>query len=195
MRSHLITAALAAICFTLPATAQKVRVFGGIGQRASTSVLFFGENVMGAVTIVHGEPQWQPSYDGRIDEVKGKLLRLGKDLWTTYMSSVDVEIGGVNVPAGSYVVGLQCDEDGNFGLAFLDATKALKNGTMPFGAQTWTPDVVAPLALKRNASEEVVSKLKMELTADEEDPPSGNVTLSWGKHQLHAALKIHIAEK
>ncbi len=191
MRFPLLTAALAALTFALPATAQKVQVFGGQSERACSTLILFGDDMAAGITVTHGQPEWQPEYDSMLDKLKGKLNRLGKDMWTTFLNSVDVEIGGTMIPAGSYVVGLNCDKDGKFGLAFLDSTKAMKQGLMPFGPQKWTPDFVAPLELHKDAAKEVVEKMTMALKADDKDPMHGTFTLSWGKHQLVGALAIH----
>jgi hypothetical protein len=191
MRFPRLTAALAALTFTLPVAAQKVQVFGGNSQRACSSLVLFGDGIMAGVTVTYGQPEWQPEYEQMLDKLKGKLNRLGKDLWTTFMNSCDIEIGGTKVPAGSWVVGLACDQDGKFGLAFLDATKAMQKGTMPFGPQKWTPDHTVPLELKRDASAEVAAQMRIELKADEQDPLHGTLVLSWGKHQLVGALAIH----
>lgn len=197
MRFPLLTAAFAALTFALPATAQKVHVFGGTGTRAASTLVMFGDNFAGGMSIVYGTPQWQDEYDGMIDKVKGRLNRLGKDWWTTFTTSVDVEIGGTKIAAGSYLIGLDCSADGKFGLAFLEATKGMKAQAMPFptgedGSMNWKPDVVAPLELKKDANEKSVEKLKIELAADKDDPSQGSFTLSWGKHVLTAPMKIAI---
>lgn len=191
MRFPSLTAAIAALLFALPTAAQDVQVFGGQSERACSTMVLFGKNIAAGITVTHGQPEWQPQYDDMLDKLKGKLNRLGKDMWTTFMNSVDVEIGGTTIPAGSWVVGLHCDQDGKFGLAFLDATKAMKQGLMPFGPQKWTPDHLAPLELHKDASKEVVEKMTMVLKADEKDPMHGTFTLSWGKHQLVSAMAVH----
>ncbi|MBL9076666.1 MAG: DUF2911 domain-containing protein [Planctomycetes bacterium] len=191
MRFPLLTAALAALTFALPTTAQDVKVYGGQSQRACSTLVLFGDNIMAGITVTHGQPEWKAEYDGMLDKLKGKLNRLGKDMWTTLLNSVDIEIGGTKIPAGSWVVGLHCDQDGKFALAFLDATKAMKEGTMPFGPQKWTPDHVAPLELKKDVATEAVQKMEIKLQADEKDPMHGTVTLAWGKHQLVGQLAIH----
>lgn len=194
MRIPILTAALAALCFALPATAQKIQVFGGNSQRACSSLVLFGEGVMAGITVTHGQPEWQAEYDGMLDRLKGKINRLGKDLWTTFLTSVPVEIGGVKVPAGSYVVGLHCDADGKFGLALLDATKAMQAGALPFGPQKWTPDVLCPLTLAKDVAKESVAKMTMELKAADGDPTQATFTLAWGKHTLTAPIAIHVGK-
>ena len=187
-------AAFAALSLTLSATAQKIQVFGGAAERASSSLVLFGENVMAGVTLTYGQPAWQPEYDTMLDKLKGRLNRLGKDMWTTLLTTVPLELGGAKVEAGSYVVGLMCDKDGKFHLALLDATKAAKAGTLPFGQQTWTPDVLCPLTLNKDGAKEAAEKMTMTLAADAKDPSNGTFTLAWGKHTLTGALKLQLAK-
>ncbi|MBL8748452.1 MAG: DUF2911 domain-containing protein [Planctomycetes bacterium] len=194
MRLPLISAALAALCFALPTTAQDVQVFGGNSTRACSTVVLFGDKVMAGITVTHGQPMWKDEYDGMLDKLKGKINRLGKDMWTTFMNSCDVEIGGAKIPAGSYVVGLQCDQEGKFSLAFMDATKAMKAGAMPFGPQKWTPDFSAPLTLNKDVAKEPVKEMAMELKADAKDLAKGSFTIAWGKHTLSSTMAIHVAK-
>jgi len=195
MRLPLLSTALAALCFALPTPAQKVQVFGGNGMRANSTLVLFGAELMAGISITHGQPTWHDEYSDMLDKLKGKTNRLGKDLWTTFMTSVPLSLGGVMVPAGSYVVGLHCDKDGKFSLAMLDASKAMKAGAMPFGPQNWKADVLTPLTLNKDVAEENVDEMTMTLATDEDDPMSGSFTLAWGPHTLTAPLKIMPAAK
>ncbi|MFT4513167.1 MAG: hypothetical protein ACI89X_001735 [Planctomycetota bacterium] len=190
MRLPILSAALAAICLSLPATAQKVQVFGGNGMRANSSLILFGAELMAGITVTHGQPEWKDDYTNMLGKLKGNTNRLGKDLWTTFMTSVPISLGGKMVPAGSYVVGLNCDKQGNFALAMLDANKAMKKGAMPFGPQNWKADVMTPLKLNKNVTKESVAKMTMTLASDKKDPMTGSFTLAWGPHTLTADLKI-----
>jgi hypothetical protein len=195
MRLPILSAALAALCFALPATAQKVQVFGGTGMRANSSLILFGDGIMAGLSVTHGQPTWHDEYTGMLSKLKGKTNRLGKDLWTTFMTSIPVTIGGAHVPAGSYVVGLHCDKEGNFALALLDASKAMKAGAMPFGPQNWKADVLTPLKLNKDVSKESVALMAMTLASNESDPMSGTFTLAWGPHTLTAEMKMMPAKK
>ncbi len=193
MRFPTLTAALAALCLALPATAQKVQVFGGNGTRAATTMILFGENLMAGVCVTHGQPEWKEEYDGMLDKLKGKLLRLGKDWWTTWSANTDVELNGVMIPAGEYICGLACDKDGKFTLALLDASQAMKQKLVPFGPQTWQPTISVPLELKKGTAAAVVDKMTMTLKGDEKNPAQGTFTIAWGKHELVAAAKLPAA--
>lgn len=205
-----LSAALAAICLALPATAQdakvspkeasatkapKMRGMGFPGERVTTSLAVFAEDFSRGymASINYGQPEWHAEYDAMIDKVKGKMNRLGKDMWTTLMSTAPIEIGGTKIPAGSYVLGLQCDNEGKFALAFLDSTKAMKDGLMPSGPQNWKPDFTAPVTLNKDANDSVVQQMTMEFKADAKEPGKGTFTLSWGKHTLTAPAVLHFS--
>ncbi|MBM4061540.1 MAG: DUF2911 domain-containing protein [Planctomycetes bacterium] len=200
MRIPFLPAALAALCFALPASAQKVEVFGGSGTRAASTQVLFGDGIMAGMSISYGQPVWQDSYDALTDQAKGRLLRLGKDWWTLFTTSVDVAIGGTKIPAGAYVAGLQCDKDGKWNLALLEATKAMKQGATPWpideeGTMNWKPDLLAPLQLQKGANKEPIEKLTITLAANGEDLQKGTFTIAWGKHQLTAPLAVAAAKK
>lgn len=195
MRFPLLSAALAAVCLAVPATAQKIQVFGGNSQRADSSLILFGQNMMAGINITHGQPEWNDKYTGMLDKLKGKTHRLGKNLWTTFMTSTPISIGGTKVKAGSYCVALKCDDNGKFALAMINANKAMRQNLMPFMPNNWKPDVVTPLTLNKDASKESVQKMTMTLAVDKKSPMNGTFTLAWGPHTLTADLKILPAEK
>ncbi len=195
MRLPFLATLAATVCLALPAAAQKIQVFGGQGERAASTIILFGEDLMAGMSLVYGQPQWKAEYDAMLDKLKGKKNRLGKDWWTTFTTTVDVEIGGAKIEAGSYVLSIACDQDGKFALAGIDAAKAMKKGQMPWGPQEWTPDFVAPLELHKDVADAVVEKLSMKLSANTEDPSKGSFEMAWGKHKLTAPLAIHIAKK
>lgn len=194
MRLSLIATAFATFCLALPTTAQKVQVFGGNSERNATTQILFGENLAGGISIEHGQPMWQDSHDEMLPKLKGKLLRLGKDWWTTMTTSFALNIGGTKVPAGSYLVGLNCDQDGEFALALLEATKGLKAGALPFsmneaGSMNWKPDYLCPLDMKKGTADEVVEKMTMTLKIDGATL-AGSYTLAWGTHQLVSVVTV-----
>jgi len=194
MRLPILSAAFAALCLALPTSAQKIHIFGGNGTRAQTSQLFFGEKVMGGMQFVYSQPKWKDSNDAMLEKLKGGLHRLGMDWWTTFNTTVEVEFGGVKVPAGCYVVGIECSKEGKFSLALLDASKAMKASAMPFptdektGAMNWKPEILVPLEFQKGTAKEVVELMTMTLTLGED--LKGSYTLTWGKHVASAAIAV-----
>ncbi len=192
MRLPILATACLAILFAASTTAQ-VQVFGGSTQRHATSQVLFGDGLMAGIAIEHGQPVWKDKYDGMLDQLKGKLNRLGSNWWTTMTTSVDIELGGAEVPAGSYLLGLHCSKDGKFGLAFLEATKGMKQGAVPFpmnGGMNWKPDFIAPLTFHKGVIKGVVKKLELALKVKGDDLANGSFALSWGTHQLRAKLAV-----
>ena len=195
MRSALLCSALTALFLAATAPAQGMQVYHFDGPRHATNVVLFSAEAAAGVTVVHGQPAWKDEYTGMLGMLKGKTHRLGKDLWTTLMTSAPVDIGGVKVAPGCYCVGLHCDEDGAFSLAMMDATRAMKKGLMPFGPQTWKPELVAPVELNKNALKKPAQKMVMSLTADSKDRTKGTFTIAWGPHTLTAPVAIHAPKK
>ena len=100
MRLHLFIAAFAAFSFSDHAAAQDtargdVQVYNFDGPRHASNMVLFGTNLAAGITIVHGQPNWKDEYTGMLDMLKGKTHRLGKDLWTTLMTSATIELAPV----------------------------------------------------------------------------------------------------
>ena len=70
----------------------------------------------------------------------------------------------------------------------------MKKGLMPFGPQSWKPEVQAPLKLNKDVSKKSQAKMLMTLKADPKDPMKGSFTLAWGPHTLTAPVQIHRAK-
>lgn len=196
MRFPTFTAALAALCFALPTTAQKITGADHTGERAETRMMIYNDDfsVFAMASLTHGQPAWQKEYDSMLDKLKGKINRLGKDWFTTLITSSELEIGGAKIPAGSYIVGLSCDKDGKFGLALMCSTKAMKEGVNPF-VGTWKPEVTVPLTLNKGSSKESVELMTMTFKAEENGGGKGTFTLAWGTHTLTAPVMLHAPKK
>lgn len=196
MRSSFLTTALAALCFALPTAAQKINAADSTGTRAETRMMIYNDDysVFAMASLTHGQPTWKDDYNGMMEKLKGKINRLGKDWFTTLITSSEFEIGGVKIPAGSYIIGLHCDKDGKFALAFMDSSKAMKDGISPF-AGDWKPEIVAPLTLNKDVAKESVSLMTMTLKAEKDGGGKGTFTLAWGKHTLTAPVMLHAPKK
>ena len=195
MLTPLFRAAIAALCLAALTLAQGVQVYNFDGPRRASNIVLFGADMTAGVTVVHGQPEWKKDYDGMLGMLKGKTHRLGKDLWTTLMTSAPVELGGVKIDPGCYCCGLHCDKDGKFSLALMDATRAMKKGLMPFGPQTWKPESAIPLKFEKDASNIVISKMMIDLRGDKADKMKGRFQILWGTHRLSAPMKIQAPQQ
>lgn len=197
MRASFVAAALAAFCLA-PLVQAQVKVFGGPGNRHSSTLLAFTDSfeVKGGVSIQHGQPVWKDEYndqakfDAFLQKYKGKNVRLGKDWWTTFDNSVPVTIGGTRIPAGSWFLGLVYERDGSFQLAVIDSQKAMQNGEMPFIEAGWTVAFKAPMTLQRDAAQEVQKEMTIDLITKEGTPGKATLQIAWGRHLLTANVDI-----
>jgi hypothetical protein len=199
MRFHFLAATLAAL--TLVAALQAQKVFGGPDpDRKASTVFVFTDSfeVLAGVSISYSQPNWQDSYDGMLETLKGSnYSRLGKNWWTTLDTVGTVEIGGMKIEAGSYYLGLACGKDGAFSVLIFDSKQAMKTGWLPFTTALFTgeakPQTKAPLTLAKDSLKEVVLKMEIEIAADKKDPATGKFSIRWGKRELSAPVKFHMA--
>lgn len=214
MRCPISSCALAALFLALPTQAQetpkaqdapkkaapqdaaaaKLTGVSAVGQRAETRILVFNEGftIFAMASLTHGQPVWKDEYDGMMDKLKGKINRLGMDWFTTLITSSELELGGVKIEPGSYVVGLHCDNDGKFSLALLDSTKAMKEHITPFDTD-WKPQYSIPMTLGKGTSS--VQKMTITFDAEKGGSGKGSLTLAWGKHTLTAPAMLNAPKK
>ncbi len=191
---NLRIAAAAAILSALSLPAQ-VQVFGGAGERAASTVIYYdqGTQSLSGMSLQYGQPLWQDAYETQMDQMKGKRARLGKDWWTTFDTSVACELNGVKVPAGSYFLGLECSKDGKWSLLVVESGTAMAHGQMPFVPDSWT--VAHTVPMEHGKVDATVEKMTMALQAGKDDPSALSLTLSWGNHQLVAKGKATLGAK
>ncbi len=187
LRTVLVAAALAAPAFG------QVQAFGGDAPRAAATRMLFGQNFTphGMLCIQYGAPAWKAEYDTQFEKIKGQNLRLGKDFWTTFNSSCALSIGGVEVAAGAYYVGLKCDAEGKFSLLLLDVKSADDAKQAPWTGATWKPAYTCPLT--KSVTETEAAVMKMSLAGNGQAATEMTFTLNWGKHQLAAPIVAKIA--
>jgi len=169
------------------------------GRKNSICILFEpgGEhnfNPKGAVAINYSQPDWKDEYTKALDSGKfnNSNQRLGKNWWTSFDTTMALEIGGTKIAPGAYFLGLHIDEAGKPQLMFIDAAAANKSGWAPFMATPWKAEFTAPLTLAKNSLKETVSQMEITITADQKNPSTGKFSIKWGKHELSADVKFQI---
>jgi hypothetical protein len=187
-KTMLRAATLAAIC-TLPSLRAQVQVFGGPDpDRKGSSVIMFSDTMMAGIAISYSAPVWKEQYNQMLDSLKGKNLRLGKNWWTSFDTSVPAVIGGVRIEAGSYFLGMHCDKDGKFSLLLFAAADAMKGNLMPFAEDAWKGGTSAPLTLAKDSLKEPAKSMVIAIEADAKNPASGMFRVQWGPHELTAPV-------
>jgi len=197
MRHPMLAAILAALSFVPSLQAQKV-LGGSDPDRKASTVYVFSDSfeTLAGVCISFSQATWQDSYDGML-EVSGNYTRLGKNWWTSLDTVGALEIGGTKIEAGSYYLGLAVGKDGAFSLLVFDSKLAMQAGLLPSTTALYTgeakvPTIKAPLTFAKSSLREAVARMEIELTADK-DGATGKLSIRWGKHELTAPVKFHLA--
>ena len=164
-----------------------VQAYAQTTPRMSTRIAWFSRTGSpGQLCIQYGQPTWKSDYDSKLDQAKGKSLRLGSDFWTSLDTSVDLTIGGTAVPAGQWYLGLACSDDGQWSLMVMEAAKVREHKADAFVTQRLKAKIQAPL--RHAAAEQQTDKLSIELTDEPGKVGHGALRIAWGKHQLTAPI-------
>lgn len=199
MRLLILAATFAALSLVSTVTSQQVS--GGVDPDRRSSTLMIATDrseLLAGVAISYTPAIWQESYDGLVEQPKAvPYTRLGKGWWATFETVGPLEIGGTKIEPGSYYLGLAVDKGGSFSLLVLDSKLAMKSGLLPGTTALYRGQVKAearvPLALAKGSQKAVVAKLEIEITADKKDPATGRFSIRWGKHELSAPVRFHLA--
>lgn len=198
MRFQFLAAALAALTFIATLPAQRVSGGPDPDRRASSVFVASDSGALAAASISYTAPTWRDSYDGMLAQLKAaNYTMLGKNWWTTLDTIGALEIGGTRIEAGSYYLGLAVGKDGAFSLLVFDSQRAMKARLLPATTALYTgeakADIKAPLTFAKDSLASVVGKMEIEITADPKDPATGKLSIRWGKHELSAPVKFHLA--
>lgn len=181
---------------TLSAQKTELQTFAQAGQRAESS--FFvakmqdGEfaGAAGAVFLTYGTPEWKPEYSTQVDNMKGKLFRLGKDWWATFDTMTPVSFGGVTIPAGVWYLGVSCDKTGKWSLAFLEPNRVKNSGVMPNAADNAPRTHDVPLAMAKSGA---MAKTLACTFEQGSDATHGKLTIAWGDRTLTTSFEVKVS--
>jgi hypothetical protein len=196
---RLLAASLAVTAFLSPVAAQ--RVTGGPDPERKTSTVVVSADsgeMLAAVSIGYGPAKWHPGYDDMLPQLRGShYARLGIGWRTTLDTAKAVEIAGTTLAAGSYYLGFAVAADGGVSLLVFDSKRAMQAGLLPATTALYTgavePEARVALVPAREPRKDVVGKLEIEITGDEQAPTTGRLALRWGEHELTAPMKFHVA--
>jgi hypothetical protein len=176
-----------------------VQAFGGNtpDDRGSTRVLYWDtvKNVpLGQLAIDFGRPVWKKEYENQAafdSFTKGKVWRFGNNFWTTLDTAMPLKIGGKDVPAGLYYLGLHRSEDGaTWSLAFVDPVKARKAGLDAFAIDKAPVEFKIPISVEKAATS--ADKLTVLLSADKGNIKEVTLKINWGTMQLSAPIQVAV---
>lgn len=198
MHRRLLATTLTAVTFVSAMHAQQVSGGHESDRKASTVVVSADGPPLACVSISYSTAEWRDGYDDMLEKLRGgHYTRLGRNWWTTFDTIGALEIGGTKIDAGSYYLGLAVDKDGVFSLLLFDSRLAMKSGLLPATTALYTgearAEIAAPLAFAKNSLKEAVVQLEIEITAEKDDPANGRISIRWGRHELSAPARYHLA--
>lgn len=175
------------------ASAPRVQAFAQNVERRNARVAWFTRGGSpGQIAIDYSPVPWKDAFDEELasGKHKGEKWRLGADFWTRLDNSVDVQLGGVTVPAGYYYLTLEMRDENTFVLALHDAASVKKQKLDAFQAKQLKGGIEVTLAHATDAK--AVDSLELNLKMNDGSKTDGTFTLAFGKHCLSAPFVAKI---
>ena len=163
--------------------------------RRGTRLFYWSRNAQrskGEIFIGYGPAVWSAEVEQGMAALKGGLTwRLGSGFWTTFDTSLPLALGGVNLAAGSYYLGVQRSADGErWSLAILDP-ETVRSRRIDAYETHLRPMPVArkvPLAFERRVDH--ANELTMRLDAHGTDPRAASLEILFGDYRLSASILL-----
>lgn len=167
----------------------------GVQERALTRVIYYSpsaQKVVGEFNIAYGPAAWKEQYGQSLEQLKGRIWRLGANFWTLLDTNLPLRFNGVSVPAGLHYLAVEQASDGRWNLALIDPLKARAARMDPSAviADASVVPVAARAPLEFSKSEESVETLRIQLQVDQQDKSKASLTISWGNFRLQAPIAV-----
>ena len=172
----------------------KVQVFAQTVERKLARVAWFDKKGSpGQIAIDYSPVQWQEKYDDAVAKMVGKKWRFGADCWTSLDTSVPLQIGGVEVPAGYYYLTLEQRDPGAFLLALHDANEVKKQRIDPFQADR-LKSVGIEVKLEHGKAEKQFDRLDVGIHVEKGSLDHGTFAVYFGGHALTAPVAMQVGK-
>lgn len=172
----------------------QLQAFAQTTERTRSRVAWFsGNGGAGQLTIEHGPVLWNDAFAELVASPRaiGTRWRFGSDFWTSLDTSVPLQIGEVEVPAGYYYLTLVQPEAGRFVLGLHDAAAVRKAHMDASQAAQLEGGIEVPLA--HHADERATDKLSIAVQLDE-GRDRGHLRIALGPHRLDAPVTAKLAQ-
>jgi hypothetical protein len=195
---------VAAILLTAAAQAQQpkptiVAEGGDADDYASARVLYWNQktdSAAGQFAINYGRPVWKQVYEdpAKFDALtKGKVWRMGSNFWTNFETQVPLSIGGKNIPAGYYYLGMHRSADGSrWSLAFIDPLEVRHAHLDAFQIQKAKVKFEVPMSLAK--AEGKAGKLTITFAYPKDDIKNVTLRVAWGNLAFTTPVKVTLTE-
>jgi tetratricopeptide (TPR) repeat protein len=145
----------------------------------------------GQIVIDYSPIGWKDEYEAAIaaGKNKGEKWRFGADFWTSLDTSLDVQLGSVNVPAGYYYQTLEQRDADQFVLALHDAATVKKQRLDASMANKLQGGIEIPMQHKSGT--DAAPNLDIALALDS-GKTAGNLVVRFGTHTLTAPFTVKL---
>jgi len=139
-----------------------------------------------ALKIVYGRPYTKDPKTGEMRKIWGGLIpfgqvwRMGADEATLLTTDHDIELGGTKIPAGSYSLYLQPEEDGS-------AKLIVNKQTGQWGTKHDAAQDFAKIAMKKNPLASAVNQFTILL---DKNAGGGTLRLKWENSEYTAPIAV-----
>ncbi len=181
----------------------KFSVYGQtIEERASTRIGYWRTNVnagIGEVVISYGRPPWNPQRAQQMEQLRGRMWRLGDNYWSLLDTNLPIRLGEMDVPVGLYYIAVVRSKDGNsWDLALIDPEKSRAKGLDSYDVGTRPSEI--PVLLKiplkfEPHPDQTVEKLTILLKLNKGSKTDGQMTISWGNFKLNAPIQVELKDE
>ena len=164
-------------------------------ERRNSRIAWFGKQGSPAqVSIDYSPVPWKDAYESGFVKGKftGKKWRLGADFWTRLDTWIDLEIGGVKVPAGYYYLTAEQRDASTFVLALHDPAVVKKHRVDGYFAEKLQGGLEIPL--QHATGKELQKQLEIEVATAAGSLDHGTFTIRFGGHELTAAMVMQVGK-
>jgi DUF2911 family protein len=164
-------------------------------ERGTARVLYWDSNkdqAAGQLAVDYGRPVWKKAYENEAlfdSMTKGKVWRLGSNFWTEFNNDMPLTVGGRQVAAGQWYLGVKRSADGSkWSLVFIDPAK-IRSSSIDASEIARAPiELETPLAMEKQA--EIKDKLTIDLLYQNPNNLDVTMKISWGNFSLSAPVKV-----
>ncbi len=144
----------------------------------------------GQIAIDYSPVVWKDSNEKAIASGKfnGQKWRLGSDFWTR-LDTMDMQLGGVAVPAGYYYLTLEQREGDSYVLALHDAAAVRKQKLDASAASKLQGGIEIPMT---HATVDLAKALDIAIEMNDGSKTEGTISIHYGSHKVSAPFAVKI---
>lgn len=158
-------------------------------QRNAARIFYWHQtDSAGQVTLDHGQPAWQASYEAFLTKPSARRWRFGENSWSTLDTNIPLTIGSTELAPGLYYLVLQNHPEHGPRLLALDPAPIRKQRLDAYEADKTEGGLAIPLTQTRVA--DTAPRLHVALEVDRAKANHATLRIRFGRHQLTADVTL-----